>query len=1075
MALVSKNIPNLINGVSQQPPALRLETQGEVQENGLSDVVDGLKKRPPTVFKKQFVRTQSWTQVGGGNLTASNTTPLNMTGSFTHTYKRSDDEQYTVVIFPNQTTAKIYVYDIDGNLRYESGKASWLADGTYIETNTDSTAYCSSTTAANLTATSVADSTFLVNKTTTVGMSSERNPPASGDSALIYLKSVNYGRGYGLTLKTKTEGSTKTVSAATTTPEAVTQQSGTDEGQSNSSALKVSTTLNNLRAGILTSSTATVGGSSYEAQQEFQPTQSYGGATLAFRTLELTSAVYNSDPLRLIVTAGDVTIPYNAAGQGGWMYHADHATNRKIIIPAEYIVRRMNQIDEQYFFTRGLINVYLLASSAVLDITVQPLSYTQEPYFVINSAPNGTLKDFTLTATDDDGGINLRAFKDNAKSFTDLPNQCVDGYKLGVVGDNNKNEDDFHVIFEGAGGSGFWKETVQGGLQNDYNLVTMPHQLKQKSNLAFSFEQGEWQARKAGDDNTNPAPSFVGSSISDIFFHRNRLGVLADENIIFSEASSYFNFWRTTVRTLLDSDPIDVAVSQNEVAELKAAVPIQDNLLLFSELNQFTLSASQLLTPSEVTIDQATKFECDLTASPVGAGNSVFFATSSGAYAGVREFFTQGDTEIKDAVSITSHVPKYLAGNIRKLEASSNEDTLIALTTTNEKEMYIYKWYDSGNERLQSSWSKWTFDKEISDVSFNNASLFFIFKDGSFECLAMSPDETNITFQEHTRDSATASVTITHSNQYPYSNININYDVSTTAQTEVINVGASAYAGTLTLKRSLQADDTYPFESFAFHDELFVVGNATRTENATHASYTWSTSILASGDFGLGNGTSSTVPAKLVYEGFELTQGAESEVLLDHRVKFQGSASTTTIQNVQYAYAAGANTLYINYKGDIIATGASTDSYTKVAAHLNAPQHFENDLPVYNYVFIGEPYTFKYQLSEQVFKPVQGDSTQLARFQLRSVSFNYNDSGTFDVTVKSSGREPKVTTFTGRILGQLDNLLGYTPVVKDGSIKIGVQSQAKETAITITNSSHLPSVFQSAEWEGFVVLRNQRL
>ena len=54
MALVSKNIPNLINGVSQQPAALRLESQGEVQENGFSDVVEGLKKLPPTKFIRKL-------------------------------------------------------------------------------------------------------------------------------------------------------------------------------------------------------------------------------------------------------------------------------------------------------------------------------------------------------------------------------------------------------------------------------------------------------------------------------------------------------------------------------------------------------------------------------------------------------------------------------------------------------------------------------------------------------------------------------------------------------------------------------------------------------------------------------------------------------------------------------------------------------------------------------------------------------------------------------------------------------------------------------------------------------------
>ena len=82
MALVSKSIPNLINGISQQPPALRLETQGEVQENGLSDVVDGLKKRPPTQFIKTLMKTTSaWTTSSAseltlGNLTSNNTTAL---------------------------------------------------------------------------------------------------------------------------------------------------------------------------------------------------------------------------------------------------------------------------------------------------------------------------------------------------------------------------------------------------------------------------------------------------------------------------------------------------------------------------------------------------------------------------------------------------------------------------------------------------------------------------------------------------------------------------------------------------------------------------------------------------------------------------------------------------------------------------------------------------------------------------------------------------------------------------------------------------------------------------------------
>ena len=46
--LISASIQNLLNGISQQPDSVRLDNQGAIQENALSDVVYGLGKRPPT-------------------------------------------------------------------------------------------------------------------------------------------------------------------------------------------------------------------------------------------------------------------------------------------------------------------------------------------------------------------------------------------------------------------------------------------------------------------------------------------------------------------------------------------------------------------------------------------------------------------------------------------------------------------------------------------------------------------------------------------------------------------------------------------------------------------------------------------------------------------------------------------------------------------------------------------------------------------------------------------------------------------------------------------------------------------
>ena len=47
MGLISSTIPNMINGVSQQPSALRLASQAETVINCLSSPVEGLTKRPP--------------------------------------------------------------------------------------------------------------------------------------------------------------------------------------------------------------------------------------------------------------------------------------------------------------------------------------------------------------------------------------------------------------------------------------------------------------------------------------------------------------------------------------------------------------------------------------------------------------------------------------------------------------------------------------------------------------------------------------------------------------------------------------------------------------------------------------------------------------------------------------------------------------------------------------------------------------------------------------------------------------------------------------------------------------------
>ena len=89
--LVSRTIPNLVQGVSQQPEVLRLNSQAGEQVNGFSSVVEGLKKRPPT----EYVAKLSSSSLGN---------------AFIHTINRDLNERYIVVV----SNGSIAVYDING-------------------------------------------------------------------------------------------------------------------------------------------------------------------------------------------------------------------------------------------------------------------------------------------------------------------------------------------------------------------------------------------------------------------------------------------------------------------------------------------------------------------------------------------------------------------------------------------------------------------------------------------------------------------------------------------------------------------------------------------------------------------------------------------------------------------------------------------------------------------------------------------------------------------------------------------------------------------------------------------------
>lgn len=321
--------------------------------------------------------------------------------------------------------------------------------------------------------------------------------------------------------------------------------------------------------------------------------------------------------------------------------------------------------------------------------------------------------DFTISVNDSAGDTGLYLAKGSVQRFNLLPEKGYPGFLTRVSGDKSDNNfDAYYVQFnESADTTGnTWKETAKPGEQKGINTATMPWVLVRNTDGTFTFKKGAWTDRTVGDLEHDPLPSFVGQTISDIGFHKNRLVILAGENVCMSAVGEPFRFFRSTIIQVLDDDPIDVAVGHVKVSNLNHVVSFNETLVFFSGFAQFKLGDSELLTPKSVSIAATTDFECSAKVKPVGAGKNIYFVQERGNFSAVREYYIDQDSVTEDAAEVTSHVPKYIPSNVTKLVSSTTEDIMFAMAEGAPNRLYVYRYHYQDRTKVQSSWSYWEWE-----------------------------------------------------------------------------------------------------------------------------------------------------------------------------------------------------------------------------------------------------------------------------------------------------------------------------------------------------------------------------
>ncbi len=283
-------------------------------------------------------------------------------------------------------------------------------------------------------------------------------------------------------------------------------------------------------------------------------------------------------------------------------------------------------------------------------------------------------------------------------------------------------------------GEGVWEEVAAPGVTTTIDDDTMPLKLtrvnpgtyainggssRNYTNGAFRFDYPDWGERDVGDDITNPPPSFIDYPIQKMFFYRNRIGLLSEENIILSRVNDFYNFWVKTAMAISNADPIDLQSSSRFPTKLYDAVETAGGLAVFSASEQFLLSsgAEALLTPETAKISALSSYAFNSDTVPISLGTSIGFLNSTARQARFYEMANVGAREEPRVKELTKIVGEIFPTNSTVVSGSTENDILIFSTDstlhTATNELWGFKWFDAENQRKQSAWFRWTMPNPI--------------------------------------------------------------------------------------------------------------------------------------------------------------------------------------------------------------------------------------------------------------------------------------------------------------------------------------------------------------------------
>lgn len=346
--------------------------------------------------------------------------------------------------------------------------------------------------------------------------------------------------------------------------------------------------------------------------------------------------------------------------------------------------------------------------------------------------------DFTFDFWDSWGSMASFGFKGEVEKITDLPkNFHWASTYIVIKGGGASIDNDYYVKWNGR----TWEETRQPNV-NRGALINMPLIMNRTAIVGgiatFVITAETWIAPKVGNMENNPEPSFINVPLVDMFFYKNRFGIVTTDSIIFSETANYTQFYIRTVLDILDSDPIDVAIIGEKSNEIQYITTFDTSVYIFTSEGQYELSHNGEFSLKTVEVNRTTNYSIKINVEPKVVSNKIFFISTANGQQRLYSY-QRTDDKLISANDLSITTPSLMRKDIVNIIPV---DVLgYTLCLTNSRDIYLFINKTTGAETVQAGWVKWDILKGLPSTITN-----FTYDYIGADLLLFANDENNVYF-----------------------------------------------------------------------------------------------------------------------------------------------------------------------------------------------------------------------------------------------------------------------------------------------------------------------------------------